>query len=236
MATPRATPAARITHHTAERLFNRRLMLKFLLISGIASSVLYVLTDIVASLRYSGYSYTGQQISELMAIEAPTRPLVIAMFVPYAVLVLAFAVGVWMSAGRNRALRITAGLLAAYGAVGLVGLFLAPMHARGAETSMRATDVMHIAATSTLVLLTLLFIGFGAAARGTRFRVYSVVTVILLIAFGTVTGLSGDQLAANEPTPWMGLTERVTIYSSMLWIAVLATALLGSHSRHSKPD
>jgi hypothetical protein len=203
---------------------------KVLLLSGIGSSVLYVVTDVVASLRYSGYSYADQMISELMAVEAPTRQFMIAMFVPYNLLVLAFAAGVWASADQNRALRVTAGLLAAFGVVGFVGLFLAPMHARGVETSMTGTDMAHIATTAIIVLLTLLYVGFGAAARGKQFRVYSIVTILLMVVFGTLTGLSGSQIAANEPTPWMGLMERVSIYAQMLWIAVLAIALLRANA------
>ena len=40
---------------------------RFLLACGVASSVLYVGTDIAAAIRYQGYSYTSQAVSELMA-------------------------------------------------------------------------------------------------------------------------------------------------------------------------
>jgi hypothetical protein len=33
-------------------------------------------------------------------------------------------------------------------------------------------------------------------------------------------------MEANEPTPWIGLKERVNFYAAMLWIAALAIALL----------
>jgi len=46
---------------------------RFLLACGVASSVLYVGTDIAASIRYEGYSYTSQAVSELMAVAAPTK-------------------------------------------------------------------------------------------------------------------------------------------------------------------
>jgi hypothetical protein len=216
-----------------ESMLTRPSLRRILLFSGVVSSVWYVATDVIASLRYPGYSYADQQISELMAVEAPTRSFMITMNIPYNLLVLAFAVGVWASAGSKRALRITAGLLAAYGAVGFVGLFFAPMHARGVEATMTLTDRMHIVVTSVIVLLTLLFIGVGAAARSRWFRLYSAATLLLLVAFGVVTALSGPQIAANEPTPWMGVTERLTIYPIMAWIAVLAVGLLRSEPKSS---
>jgi hypothetical protein len=33
-------------------------------------------------------------------------------------------------------------------------------------------------------------------------------------------------MQANEPTPLMGIEERVNIYATMLWVAVLAIGLL----------
>jgi hypothetical protein len=33
-------------------------------------------------------------------------------------------------------------------------------------------------------------------------------------------------MTANEPTPWMGVEERVTAYAPMLWFVVLAIGLL----------
>jgi hypothetical protein len=38
-------------------------------------------------------------------------------------------------------------------------------------------------------------------------------------------------MAANEPTPWMGIEERINIYATMLWVAVLAIGLLRAQKR-----
>jgi hypothetical protein len=45
---------------------------KVLLVCGILSSLLYVATDILGAMRFEGYSYTSQSISELMAVGAPS--------------------------------------------------------------------------------------------------------------------------------------------------------------------
>ena len=50
--------------------------------------------------------------------------------------------------------------------------------------------------------------------------------MLILVVFGVMTGLDQPQLEANLPTPWMGLWERIDIFATMLWIAVLAIALL----------
>jgi hypothetical protein len=41
-----------------------------------------------------------------------------------------------------------------------------------------------------------------------------------------LTSLQIGKMEANQPTPWMGITERISIYAIMLWVAVLAIGLL----------
>jgi hypothetical protein len=91
---------------------------------------------------------------------------------------------------------------------------------------MTTTDTMHIVVTSVIVLSILLFIGFGATADGKWFRLYSIVTIVIVIAFGAWTGLDGARMAAQLPTPWMGVKERISIYGPMLWALLLAVVLL----------
>jgi hypothetical protein len=85
---------------------------------------------------------------------------------------------------------------------------------------------MHITLTIALVLLMLSAMVFGAAAFGKGFRVYSIATIVLLLVFGTLAGLDGPRIATNQPTPWIGVTERINIGVFLLWVAVLAAALL----------
>ena len=52
---------------------------KTLLGCGIVSSVLYVVTDVLGTLRYRSYSYADQTFSELTAQGAPTRDFMVAL-------------------------------------------------------------------------------------------------------------------------------------------------------------
>jgi hypothetical protein len=83
---------------------------KLLLSCGPISSVLYLVAiDVIAPLRRpSCHNFTSQMVSELMAVGAPTRNLLIWLFTPYNLLVFAFAAGVWASAQRRRPVRLTA--------------------------------------------------------------------------------------------------------------------------------
>lgn len=205
------------------------IVLKALLIGGVVSSLLYVASDILAAMSWEGYSYTSQAFSELLAIGAPTRPFMVAAANVYNLLVLAFGIGVWLSAGPKRSLRVTGILLVAYGLLSAAGPYV-PMHVRGAGTSL--TDVLHVVCTVGLVLSMLLFIAFGSATHGKAFRRYSVATILAVLSGGALAFQQGARIAAGQPTPWVGLIERVTIYSAMLWVAVLAITLL----RAKKPE
>jgi len=195
---------------------------KALLICGIVSSLLYIGTDILLSMRWEGYSYADQAISELSAIGAPTRPFWLAMSFLFNPLLIAFGVGVWRAAGQKRSLRITGILLMVWGVVGFLWLPF-PMHLRGAERSF--TDTMHIVMTGVTVLLITVFIGFGSGARGKWFRLYSILTLLAMWGFGAVTGMLASGIDTGT-TPWMGAFERVIVYAPMLWVLVLAVILL----------
>lgn len=202
---------------------------KALLVGGIISSLLYIGADILAAVSWDAYSYTSQGVSELMAIGAPTRPLLVALFGVSNLLVTAFGIGVLGFAGRKHSLRFTGILLALYGAFNEVALLFFPMHTRG--TAGTGTDNMHIVATIVCVLFMLLYTGFGAAASGKGFRWYSIVTVPTVLGFGALAGMKGAQLAANLPTPWLGVLERISIYSSLLWLVVFAVVLWPARQR-----
>ena len=206
-------------------------VVRVLPICGIISSVLYIGADILAAALYPGYDHTSQQVSELSAIGAPTRPLWIAMSLVYPALVIAFAVGVWLSAGAKRSLRVTAILLVVFGVVAQLWLWFAPMHLRG--TVALATDTPHIAFAGLQVLVMVLFMAFGSGARGMGFRIYSITTIVVMLVAGIVPSTQVQAIAAGQPTPWMGVIERVSVYLPVAWVGVLAGVLLTANSAAS---
>jgi hypothetical protein len=197
---------------------------KALLVCGIASSVLYAV--MIWGIRYEGYSPISQVPSELTAIGAPTQALWARLGWIYTVLITAFGIGVWKSAGSNRTVRIVGGLILAYASLGLLWPF-APMHQRDVLAAGGGTlsDTLHQVLAAVTVLLMFLAIGFGASAFGKRFRLYSVATVVVLLAFGGLTFLEAQRLEADLPTPWVGLWERININVFLLWVVVLAAIL-----------
>ena len=46
-----------------------------------------------------------------------------------------------------------------------------------------------------------------------------------MMVFAVVTFAQASRIDANQPTPWLGIEERVLIYAQMLWVAALAVGL-----------
>ena len=192
---------------------------------GILAAVLYVAMTLFVGLLWNGYSVADQTISELSAIGAPTRPLWMVLGAIYGALMIAFGWGVVTSAGRNRTLRVVGVLLLTQA---VFGLFWPPMHRREvlAAGGGTLTDTLHIVWTIVTSVLFMVALGFGAAAFGKRFRLYSVATMAIVFACGAWTGTYAPGIQANLPTPWAGVWERINTNAFMVWIAVLATVLL----------
>jgi cell division protein FtsW (lipid II flippase) len=150
---------------------------------------------------------------------------------PYNLLVLAFAAGLWILGGsKRRTARIAAAGLVGYAAFGFVAGTITPMTTREVMAAGEATtrNTLHAPLTMVMSLALIVAMIFAARLLGKRFRYYTIATIAVLIAFGVLTSLQVPQMEANEPTPWMGLAERVNIYATMLWIAALAVGLLRS--------
>jgi hypothetical protein len=79
-------------------------LVSVLLVCGILSSLLYAAMNVFIPMLWDGYNSASRVVSELSAIDAPTRPLWVALGIVYGVLVTVFGFGVWASARGNRAL------------------------------------------------------------------------------------------------------------------------------------
>lgn len=198
-------------------------MRQLLFLCGILSSVLYICADIISATSWEGYNAASQAISELMAIDAPSRPAAVPLFMIYDMLVIAFGTGILILTAQKR-LRFAGALIIGIGLTGMVTTLFFPMHLRGEEQTI--TDTMHIILTGVTTILIILAMGFSARVNGKGFMRYTIITMLVLLAFGTLAGMDGPKLAAQQPTPWLGITERITIGVYLIWMAMLSIKLL----------
>jgi hypothetical protein len=197
-----------------------------LLIGGIVGVGLYAVGDLLSGLVYDGYSSRDQAISELTAIGAPSRGLMVTVITASTLLGMGFAVGIWRSADRNRALRWVGVILLAAGAVAIFLHPFAPIHGRGLEVGL--TDTLHQVTTVAWSLAIFAAVALGAAAYRGWFRDYSLATLVVLPLFGWLAANLDAARSADLATPWMGFFERVNAYTLFAWMVVLAVILLRS--------
>lgn len=197
-----------------------------LLWCGLLGASLNVFVDVLSSRLYPGYSYLDQAVSELSAIGAPTRSLLVWLGVPFVVLLASYAVGIWRTAS-GRALRVVTALLMAQAPLTALAP-LRSMNVRGAERTVG--DVLHLVATGGGALVILTAMGFGAVALGRRFGVFTMVVAFAMMTFSGWAVLQPCRVAEGLPTPWLGLKERAGYYMYPVWLAGLSVALLRSPS------
>lgn len=197
------------------------------LLAGPLSSLLYLGMNLFFPRAFAGYDPASQTVSELSAVGVPTRPLWVALGLVYSLLVVAFGWGVRLADRDGRRLRAAGLLIALYGALGLAWPF-APMHQRAVLAAGGGTfaDTMHIALGALTEALYLAALGLAAAALGRAFRAYSIATAALLFAFAVPVFRSAPRIGADLPTPRAGVWERLNIGLFLLWMIVLAAALL----------
>jgi uncharacterized protein (UPF0548 family) len=194
-----------------------------LLLCGIGAACFYVAADLLGSVHWRGYHIATQTVSELSAIDSPSRAVVVPLMLIYGAFTIAFGIGVRGAAGTSRALRITGGCLLALGVLDLLSPFF-PIHLRGLTPT--TTDSVHVALMVAEVLLILVAISASAAVRDNWFRFFCFAAISTMVIFGFVSAMQAPQMVANLATPWLGITERVAIYAYLSWSVVLAVQLV----------
>src|SRR5215203_5226377 len=188
---------------------------KVLLVCGPLSALIYIGWHELAALPWEGYSRISNAISELHFTGTPSK----SFLDPWqgwvdSALLAAFGIGIWLSAQGSRSLRVI-------GAVMIVPAAMIPLWMIFGEASIAA----HLALVGVGILCWLVAMGFGAAALGKRFRIYSLVSIGLVVGFFALGFSYVPEANAGQPTPFLGLFERIGFSAYFLWLTVLAVAL-----------
>jgi hypothetical protein len=140
----------------------------------------------------------------------------------YNILLILFATAVASSA-PVRSRRITGVSLAGIGVAGVASAFF-PIHMRGQAWTINET--MHVTLTVVTVVLIVVAMSSSATAAGRRFFAYSIISMAVMLLFGALTGSAGAAMAEDLPTPWIGIAERISIFTFLAWIATFAAVLM----------
>jgi hypothetical protein len=203
---------------------DRTFGVNILLMCGIFSAALYLSMNIFIPLLYPGYDAASQTISELSAIDAPTRRLWVVLGSVYGILVVFFGRGIYKAAAGDRKLKIAGVLIMVFA---IAGLFWPPMHRREviAAGDGSLTDTLHIVFTFITVPLMLSSTILAGLSFSKPFLVYSIITLVTQIVFGVLTGLDAPAMESGLPTPFIGIWERISIGAYIIWQIALTWKL-----------
>jgi hypothetical protein len=81
------------------------------------------------------------------------------------------------------------------------------------------------------VVLIVIAMSSSANATASGFFSYSIISMAVMLLFGALTGSAGVAIAEDLPTPWIGVAERLSIYTFLVWVATLAAVLMRAAPR-----
>lgn len=210
-------------------------MRKPLLVCGIISTLWYLIITVLVPFFDPAYNSITQTISELSAFNAPTRVMWVLLASPYSILYAALGWGIWYSANGSRLLRWAAILVIVYS---ILNFYWPPMHLREVIAAGGGTlsDTLHIRWAMMTLTFNIAFMVLAYLASGKTFRIITLLTFIGFIVFGILIGIESPGINSGEPTPHLGLWERINILLFMFWSSAFALMLLKKIGPSLKKD
>ncbi len=197
-------------------------LIRVLCLSGLVALLFYVLHDVVGGLYYPGYNRMTQAVSDLTAVNAPSRVVAGGLSTAYGLFACLCCTLVSIIAYENRigtpGFRLGVYLFSIMNWVSAVGYALFPLSAAGYAGTFQ--DFMHLyGITIPVVLLSilsliLLIIGgtrSGKATKGMPLWAGLALGCMVIGAIGT----------GAAPAAYFGVLERFSTYSAVLFTAVL---------------
>ena len=204
---------------------------KNLYFGGIIGPIVFLLNDIIGSIITQGYSPIVNAVSELTQAGSKNAVLLSSLFIIAAMGLVVFAIGIvsHYNFRQNKLMFMGRIFIIFLGIFSALSGSIFPMDPFGEEATFPGE--MHKTLTGInigLIILAIPIIGIGLyrEKQWKLFRLYSIITVIIM---GTCGGLT-SVLMMND-IELLGLFERITIYGYQSWIFILAFLLLKEQSK-----
>jgi hypothetical membrane protein len=191
---------------------------KLIPLLGMLSTVFYFLHVILGEAFYKGYNPLAQAISDLTALNSPSRNIARIFSTLYGICAVTFSIGffAYFKNKINKAYTGPSFIFCAMNVISFFGYTFFPLSEAGYANTFQ--DKMHIIVTALVVLLTivsliLFTIGFLRTNEHKRLGFIFLGTLLLLII--------GAMLINLLPKEYFGVAERVNIYSIVVFTGVL---------------
>lgn len=200
----------------------KKTMIQKLGLLGVLSFLSYTAAVVFAPLAYPSYNWMAQAVSDLSVSNAPSLALWNRLSTLYNVceVVCATVVCIGMQGRRTKLLRTGVALFAVMEWISAVGYRMFPLSDSGYAGAFQ--DVMHMAVTAVVVLLSIvpLSVIVVAGARDRRCRSYGACAGIALGMM--LVGALGMKLV---PAEYFGVVERFSVFAATGFNAALGIHL-----------
>jgi hypothetical protein len=188
--------------------------------SGLAAVGVYVFATVLGGILDPSYSHLRHPVSELTSSHAPDRWLLGGFYIAYNLILVVFAVGLFLTGRRSATLKVAFAFMIATAVGGVLLVVPFPQDTLGLPGT--TAGVMHIALAAVVSPLTVaiaFLLGFAfrkdAIWRGaSRF---SFALGLVILATGALAGVT----AVNDGE-FLGLFQRFTIGAFLVWVLGLA--------------
>jgi hypothetical membrane protein len=197
----------------------RNKIVKLIPLFGILSVILYFLHVILGGIFYEGYNPLAQAVSDLTALNSPSRNIARVFSLLYGICAVLFSIGffVYLKNKINKIVTVSSFVFCLMNTISFFGYTFFPLSESGYAGTFQ--DKMHMIVTVLVVLLTivsllLFYIGFLRTKEHKRIGVISISALLILMA--------GAILIKITPKEYFGVAERINVYSIIIYTGILA--------------
>ena len=200
-------------------MIKNRKLLKIISLFGVVGVVFYFMHVIFGGIFYEGYNPISQAISDLTAINSPSKSIASIFSFLYGVFNVTFCIVLYFYLKGKISKLITIGscFFLVMSFISFIGYTLFPLSEAGYAGTFQ--DKMHMLVTVFVVIFTIIAIilfciGFLKTSNYKCLGIVSLITFVLL--------LLGAMLINILPKEYFGIAERINVYSIVVYIGILS--------------
>jgi hypothetical membrane protein len=195
-------------------------------LAGIVAAFLYLLADIIGHIIEPGYFFVSNAVSELSESGADHRLLFSIILVSSSMMGILFGLSILSNFRfkENKLIFLGGTFLTVMSICTALTATIFPMDPVGSDATFPGTMHLVLVGLSVLMIFpAVIVLGIGIKRKfgSIRFRNFSFITLGILVISG---GMSPIVIANWEG--YMGLIERINVYTYFIWIIVLSIFLL----------
>ena len=201
----------------------KKTLINWLGLLGVVSFISYAVAVVFSPLAYQSYNWMAQAVSDLSAVNAPSRILwnqLSSLYAPCGIVSI-MAVCIFIRQKLNKTIRVGIYLFAAMNWISTVGYAMFPLSDSGYAGTFQ--DIMHIYVVTVLVVMLSIISLITIMIGGYRDKQYRSLAILATLAlFLMFSGAIGVSVVPKE---YFGIPERFSVFAATGFNMILGVYL-----------